>query len=473
MTSKEDLKAEAEVATARLSSKEYETTDVDRKDLLKASEPHLTKDGLTEAPPMPVRRVSSFEKNLDELRDAFPNADPHVRRAVLVAAGGRLESAFNGMLALTDETIRPSNPPPPRVRRNSSYREREGYSPSRRSYDSRGSYDRLHDRQGYGHSHEDRRDRFYHREYDRDDRSDHSYHRDYSDDDGGSGRRVGSGYSARYDDPPPRRSRSRSRLDAVDNDLGLSEFGAKLQYQVSDTGKKISNFWKSLRDRVGNELSDDDDDRYLLQAGPRFSSQKSSHRTSTEKWYGSERGPYSGDPRHRCDRRYDPMSRSPVRPRRPIRPVNAFGDEHPTRWEPLRSRADNDAAQNAFYIGESEDEVNSLLDIKRSPSPTKSFSGSRSSIVESLKSDGRRESRDSRRSSIKPEPEDPLGEGPSYLRELQEDSLLSGRPVGNKRSGRSKCVSANDTSDPGMPGIKDASASTVAFSEAAVEPSSA
>jgi len=74
--------------------------------------PAGTADG--DAPPPPPRRPklerkeSNFSQNLKELQSAFPDTDASLCRALLVAAGNDLESAFTGHLALSDETIRPN-----------------------------------------------------------------------------------------------------------------------------------------------------------------------------------------------------------------------------------------------------------------------------------------------------------------------------------------------------------------------------
>lgn len=57
-------------------------------------------------PPM-ERRPSAFTSNLSELKQAFPDSEENFLRAILVAASNNLQSAFNGMLALNDPTIRP------------------------------------------------------------------------------------------------------------------------------------------------------------------------------------------------------------------------------------------------------------------------------------------------------------------------------------------------------------------------------
>ena len=67
-------------------------------------------------PPKPPRPVSEAQKAQQMLKEAFPTVDDAVIRAVLSASGGRIESAFNALLEMTDpdaaERDRPPPPPP-------------------------------------------------------------------------------------------------------------------------------------------------------------------------------------------------------------------------------------------------------------------------------------------------------------------------------------------------------------------------
>lgn len=58
----------------------------------------------------PTEEISDAERTL---REAFPNVDPHVVNAVLIASGGKLEPAFNGLLGIVDPSYRPEMPPRP------------------------------------------------------------------------------------------------------------------------------------------------------------------------------------------------------------------------------------------------------------------------------------------------------------------------------------------------------------------------
>jgi hypothetical protein len=50
------------------------------------------------APPKPPRPLSEAQKNILILKEAFPNVDDGVIKAVLSASGGRVEPAFNALL---------------------------------------------------------------------------------------------------------------------------------------------------------------------------------------------------------------------------------------------------------------------------------------------------------------------------------------------------------------------------------------
>jgi hypothetical protein len=55
-----------------------------------------------QAPPQPPRPLSEFQKSQLTLTEAFPSVEANVVRAVLIAASGQVDPAFNGLLSLTD-----------------------------------------------------------------------------------------------------------------------------------------------------------------------------------------------------------------------------------------------------------------------------------------------------------------------------------------------------------------------------------
>lgn len=68
-------------------------------------------------PPKPPRPVSAREQAETTLREAFPDIEPGVVKAVLTASGGQVEPAFNALLGMSDpDAVREPDPPsmPPR-----------------------------------------------------------------------------------------------------------------------------------------------------------------------------------------------------------------------------------------------------------------------------------------------------------------------------------------------------------------------
>lgn len=74
-------------------------------------------------PPKPPRPVTEQQKNEAILKEAFPSIEPSVIKAVLIASGGRIDPAFNALLAMSDpdaaaqqeqEDVPPPQPPRPR-----------------------------------------------------------------------------------------------------------------------------------------------------------------------------------------------------------------------------------------------------------------------------------------------------------------------------------------------------------------------
>lgn len=66
------------------------------------------------APAKPPRPQTEEQKNMATLKEAFPSVDDAVIRAVLRASSGRIDSAFNALLEMTDpEAAEKELPPPP------------------------------------------------------------------------------------------------------------------------------------------------------------------------------------------------------------------------------------------------------------------------------------------------------------------------------------------------------------------------
>lgn len=55
-----------------------------------------------QAPPKPPRPVTEQQKNELILKEAFPNIELPVIKAVLIASGGQIDPAFNALLGMHD-----------------------------------------------------------------------------------------------------------------------------------------------------------------------------------------------------------------------------------------------------------------------------------------------------------------------------------------------------------------------------------
>lgn len=68
-------------------------------------------------PPKPPRPMTEQQKNEAILKEAFPGIEPSVIKAVLIASGGRIDPAFNALLAMSDpDAVQPDaedDQPPP------------------------------------------------------------------------------------------------------------------------------------------------------------------------------------------------------------------------------------------------------------------------------------------------------------------------------------------------------------------------
>lgn len=79
-----------------------------------AANPPATTASGDAPPPKPPRPLTEAQKNQQMLKEAFPSVEDAVIRAVLSASGGRIDSAFNALLEMTDpEAAERDRPPPP------------------------------------------------------------------------------------------------------------------------------------------------------------------------------------------------------------------------------------------------------------------------------------------------------------------------------------------------------------------------
>lgn len=81
-----------------------------------------TTDSDETPPPKPPRPMSEQQKNEAILKEAFPDIEASVIKAVLIASGGRIDPAFNALLAMSDpdavhpdleDDVGPPQPPRP------------------------------------------------------------------------------------------------------------------------------------------------------------------------------------------------------------------------------------------------------------------------------------------------------------------------------------------------------------------------
>ncbi|KAF5093386.1 hypothetical protein D0Z00_004092 [Geotrichum galactomycetum] len=87
----EDKKEKVDETTDNTNNESKSDNDAAKKDSEEA-----------EAPPQPPRPLSEFQKSQLTLTEAFPSVEANVVRAVLIAASGQVDPAFNGLLSLTD-----------------------------------------------------------------------------------------------------------------------------------------------------------------------------------------------------------------------------------------------------------------------------------------------------------------------------------------------------------------------------------
>ncbi|KAK9491458.1 hypothetical protein V1508DRAFT_398854 [Lipomyces doorenjongii] len=76
-------------------------------------------DTETETPPpaRPPRPLSPFSEAHKTLKEAFPNVDESVIKAVLIASGGQIHPAFNALLSMSDPGFKPDLPARPKAQK--------------------------------------------------------------------------------------------------------------------------------------------------------------------------------------------------------------------------------------------------------------------------------------------------------------------------------------------------------------------
>ncbi|CAK7209116.1 ubiquitin-binding protein cue5 [Sporothrix bragantina] len=102
----------AAAATTSNTTTAATATTVEDADSKEASAPAATEA----APPKPPRPMTEQQKKEQTLKEAFPDVDVAVVRAVLTASRGNIEAAFHALLEMTDPSAieqEPAPPPPP------------------------------------------------------------------------------------------------------------------------------------------------------------------------------------------------------------------------------------------------------------------------------------------------------------------------------------------------------------------------
>jgi CUE domain len=317
---------------------DVESGDNDTKDPVTTDKETLTKqvsptgvaatDVPPTPPPKPKRPLSPFDEACVTLKEAFPDGDDNVIRAVIVASSGHIESAFNGMLALSDPSIKPDfsagaagargtrGPAPVAAggRQRSQIEEDEALARKLAQ-----QFESGNERSSFS-----------------------------------SSRRVRpSGYSGRYDDTrpaEPERSFFDDDLPEIKDNLqrGFQETRSKVSGWVTNMRKK----WDQEDDQYGDDNKRGDRSGYGYDRAGRAPTNYYDRDPAemTDDFQGislrDEDGPRRGS-------RDAPRGPPPPKPPRPV--MNAFGDES-NKWEPLKSVNPEPVDKDPFFIGESEDE---------------------------------------------------------------------------------------------------------------------
>lgn len=99
----EPIDLESETASDAKNESNVEEGSKDTKDVIE--EP--VQDTEEPAPPAPPRPTSPTTTLKNTLKEAFPSSDDRLITAILIASQGNLDTAFNAMLYLNDETMEP------------------------------------------------------------------------------------------------------------------------------------------------------------------------------------------------------------------------------------------------------------------------------------------------------------------------------------------------------------------------------
>ncbi|KAI5298108.1 ubiquitin-binding protein cue5 [Ascosphaera atra] len=89
--------------------------------------PKPQEEANTAPPPKPPRPLPAHQQAENTLKEAFPDVDAAVVKAVLVASGGNVERSFHALLGMTDPNAQEEAvpPPPPRPTKEQLERQRQ------------------------------------------------------------------------------------------------------------------------------------------------------------------------------------------------------------------------------------------------------------------------------------------------------------------------------------------------------------
>lgn len=250
------------------------------------AEPDAAEPAAPAAPARPQRpslerRTSPFTTHLNELRAAFPDSDASVCRGVLVASGDNLETAFTGMLAISDPSIRPPAHAASQIANDERLARKLALSDQRRQSRPRSRT---------------------------------------------ATPQAGQAAQPAYDDDDE------------------SEF----QRGLNETRQAVSSFWGSLKQKLTNEIYDDEAPGYEPARGRRSGS-------AEQPWFSRDSGYHDADAAPAAN-----LPPLPPRARRPAaaeRSVNVFGDDSSSKDA---AKKPEEPEPDAFFIGESDEDLGSL-----------------------------------------------------------------------------------------------------------------
>jgi len=240
MTTREEMDFEDndhEQETGRVSPLGHDTLNTTNKPVKTSPSPKPRvsfQDQDDEIPPTkPPRPQSPQQQAENTLIEAFPSIDTKVVKAVLIASGGKVEPAFNALLAMTDPDFNPEEAAPPQPPR-----------PAQRQQQSQ-----QHPRQPRNQL-----------------EADEMYARQLAEHFNSQGPDQGAGQQTRYNQRERQGpNQQRPRYDEEDRehsffDDDLPEIGRNIQRGFAETQKQVNSWITTFKKRIDGD--DDDEDLY-------------------------------------------------------------------------------------------------------------------------------------------------------------------------------------------------------------------